>query len=92
VQALFLSIGARTYMLAPGLDRAKLERKLVNAARHGGGMVDIPAAGRRSFRALVTPGLSVTFETKELADETDAAGPLQRTRHALIDEFDGDFA
>jgi hypothetical protein len=90
MQQLVLSIGARTFSLLLGFDRIKLEKELVTAARDGGGMVEIPTAGRQSIRALVTPGLAVTLETTESADNLRSV-PALDDQHSFADEFDGNF-
>jgi hypothetical protein len=78
VQAVTLTIGERQYGLRSSTDLGEFCARLTDAVQAGGGMVEIPVAGDRSIAVLVSPGVSVVLETREVgpAAEFEAAGTV----------------
>jgi hypothetical protein len=75
VQAVTLTIGERQYGLRSSTDLTEFRARLTSAVRAGGGMVDIPVAGETGITVLVSPGVSLVLETRDVqpASECDEA-------------------
>ncbi|TFD47306.1 hypothetical protein E3T33_03250 [Cryobacterium sp. TMT1-2-1] len=67
-----MSIGTKLFYLPSTTDLAGLRARLTMATREGGAMVDIPVEGT-TLAALITPGLPVFLETREIEEPTPPA-------------------
>jgi hypothetical protein len=76
VRAVTLTIGERQFGLRSATDLGEFCARLTDAVQAGGGMVEIPVAGDAGITVLVSPGVSLVLETREVdpAIEPEDAG------------------
>ena len=86
MQAYTLTVGERQFRLHTPLDVSEFTGRLIAAVREGGGMIDLPVAGESVVSVLVSPGLCVVLETRDVGDlGADGADPVPWSG---IDEVD----
>jgi hypothetical protein len=66
VQAVTLTIGERQFGLCSSTDLGEFCARLTDAVQAGGGMVKLPVAGDGGITVLVSPGVSLVLETREV--------------------------
>jgi hypothetical protein len=87
-----MQIDRKTYALAQGQDTDAIEQKVVEAARDGADMVTVTLVGNRELDILVSPGVPITFESEDVAeddrDDGDLAAPFDSLddHHRYLDE------
>lgn len=64
-----LSIDGRRFLLAMSFDTEALEKRLVEAVRNRGDMVEFVVAGDREVCVLVSPGVAVILEHEDIPVE-----------------------
>jgi hypothetical protein len=76
VQAVTLTIGERQFGLSSSTDLAEFSARLTAAVQAGGGMVEIPVAGDGRVTVLISPGVTVVLEARDVRphSEHDDAG------------------
>lgn len=62
MHALAVTLGSHRYLLRPGTNVPRLERRIVAAMRRGAGVVRLPLATGGEVDAVVTPGVPVFVE------------------------------
>lgn len=87
MQAYTLTVGERQFRLRTPLDVSEFTGRLIASIREGGGMVDLPVAGEAVVSVLVSPGICVVLETREV-DELVGADPADPVSWSGIDELD----
>ncbi|PPH53758.1 MULTISPECIES: hypothetical protein [unclassified Rathayibacter] len=68
MRPLELTIGTRHFYLAGETNLGELERAIEEAARVGGGMIEIPGLQQHRVWALITPSTPVFLEHVDPAD------------------------
>ena len=58
------------HLLAQGQDQAAIKAAVVKAAKDGADIVTVTVAGDRELDVLVTPGISITFESETVPEDT----------------------
>jgi hypothetical protein len=78
VRAVTLTIGERQYGLLSSTDVTEFSARLTDAVRAGGDMVVLPVAGHAGITVLVSPGVTLVLETREVepAPECESVGIL----------------
>jgi hypothetical protein len=71
VQAVTLTIGERQFRLRSATDLTEFSARLTTAVRAGGEMVEIPVAGEACVTVLISPGVAVVLESREIDPHTD---------------------
>ena len=66
-----VTVAGERFALAQGHDLGDVKERTVQAAREGGGLVDLVVLGNAAVSVLVTPGVPVVFtsETVEYDDQ-----------------------
>lgn len=82
-----LTIGERRFRLASGAIATELEHELLTAVRAGGGVVAIPAAGHDEVHAIITPGLSLVFETSDQVEPAAYSAEDDVSYEGYVDEY-----
>jgi hypothetical protein len=77
VERITMNVGDTTYYLAQGQDIATIEAAIVAADREGGEVVEVTLYGNRNLDVVATPGVAITFEIEEVADEDRDDGDLE---------------
>ncbi|PZF10002.1 hypothetical protein DEJ25_13590 [Curtobacterium sp. MCPF17_011] len=71
-----MNVDGTAYPLAQGQDLHTLETSVVEADRAGADLVKVTLYGNRSLDVVVTPGVPITFEVDDVADEDRDDGDL----------------
>ena len=66
-------------------DVAALKNSIEDAARRGGGFVDVPAGPNRILSVLVTPGLSLVIDEEDVTADEDVTGGSASDAHRAHD-------
>jgi hypothetical protein len=69
-------IGGQNHFLAQGVDIDQTKQLALQAMRDGGGLVDLVVLGNRSVTALISPGVTIWFESIEVAPDDRDDGDL----------------
>jgi hypothetical protein len=64
METLTLTLGDRRFVLAPGTQERRLEKRLLAAMRHGAGLLRLSLASGAEVVALVSPAIPVTLERR----------------------------
>ncbi|WIB65743.1 hypothetical protein [Curtobacterium sp. MCBD17_040] len=73
-----MNVDGTSYPLAQGQDAATLEAAVVDADRAGADVVRVTLYGNRGLDVVVTPGVPITFEVEDVAEEDRDDGDLSK--------------
>jgi hypothetical protein len=87
-----LHVQDRQYALAPSEDVAAIKAAAVEAAQAGAGLIEFSTLAESTVSVLVTPGIPVILEEREIPDETDdgQSDVPERTTFLDFDSFTSD--
>ncbi len=81
-----LVVGQREYSLAADADVDEFEGALLEAVRSGGAVIEVPVAGDLRVEALITPGVPVVVESRDVIRPI-AESFVEDPSTAWFDEF-----
>jgi hypothetical protein len=76
MQRITITVSDTQHPLAQGQSIDTIEAAALEAVRSGGDIVKVTLYGNRELAILVSPGVPITFEVAEVADESRDDGDL----------------
>lgn len=71
-----ITVNGATYSLAQNQDLDRIWAEIVAGVRSGGDFVNVVVHGNRELTILVSPGLSLTFDTQDVPDDARDDGDV----------------
>jgi hypothetical protein len=83
-----MTVNGQAYPLAQGQVLDDVYAAVVSAVQAGGNIVDVTVYGNRTVGVMASPGVPITFETTEVADEDRDDGDLDHPFESGFTTFD----
>jgi hypothetical protein len=76
MQRITITVSDTPHALAQDQSIDEIERRALEAVRNGGDIVKVTLYGNRELAILISPGVPITFEVAEVAEEPRDDGDL----------------